>query len=179
MSKLKASAQEGRALALTLIALAIGFVLILPPSSGVPDAALYGVFFVDANNGWAVGTPLGDYGTIVHTTDGGDNWQQQIDDDIPKVALRSVFFPESTTGWAVGDKKDGHGTILRTTNAGVDWTRQTTGVPDIHLYSISLGPSTTTARDTHNIVSTAGGLTINASVEISGSQITINSWHVE
>lgn len=32
--------------------------------------ALEGVYFTDASNGWSVG----DNGTIMHTTDGGNNW---------------------------------------------------------------------------------------------------------
>ena len=59
--------------------------------------------------GWAVGNG----GTILKTTDGGDNWTQ-----IPKFTngdLQSVFFISEDTGWITG----GYGIILKTTNGGV------------------------------------------------------------
>ena len=42
-------------------------------ASGVGNS-LISVFFLDEMKGWAVGN----YGAIIHTTDGGENWSQQL-----------------------------------------------------------------------------------------------------
>ena len=71
---------------------------------------LFNVFFLDAQNGWAVG----EYGTIIHTGDGGKTWAKQIE---PKDALyNNVFFADPQTGWVVGE----FGTILHTADGGTD-----------------------------------------------------------
>ena len=57
---------------------------------------LWGVSFVDASNGWAVG----DFGTIVHTTDGGANWNTQVSGT--GSTLLGVSFVDASNGWAVG-----------------------------------------------------------------------------
>jgi len=58
---------------------------------------LYGVHFVDANNGWAVG----ENGAIIHTSDGGEEWQKQ-DAPISDLILYDVYFVDAQKGWAVG-----------------------------------------------------------------------------
>jgi photosystem II stability/assembly factor-like uncharacterized protein len=63
---------------------------------------LYGVSFVDANTGWAVGY------TILHTTNGGATWRNQGYGGV------AVSFLDANTGWVVG----GGGTILHTTTGG-------------------------------------------------------------
>ena len=57
---------------------------------------LYGVSFSDFENG----TPVGKYGTILRTTDGGTNWIQQISGT--SECLESVSFTDSDNGTAVG-----------------------------------------------------------------------------
>jgi photosystem II stability/assembly factor-like uncharacterized protein len=59
---------------------------------------------------------VGDYGTIVKTTDGGRTWNQQTVGTT--ATLRGVWFTDSNRGVAVGD----HGMILQTRNAGATWT---------------------------------------------------------
>lgn len=57
---------------------------------------LNSVYFVDGQNGWAVG----EHGTLLKTTDGGNNWQiipSPLTDD-----LQDVFFVDHSHGWAVG-----------------------------------------------------------------------------
>ena len=78
---------------------------------------LYGVDFVDANVGWAVGEgPYGGSATILKTTDGGATWTAEASDPT-YAALHSVTFIDASTGWAVG--KDLWGAmILKTTNGG-------------------------------------------------------------
>jgi photosystem II stability/assembly factor-like uncharacterized protein len=82
--------------------------------------------FIDTNNGFAVGA----IGTILRTTDGGNNWNilaSGTNDD-----LYSVAFTDSNTGTAVGN----FGAILRTTDAGNHWTIQRDGMADV-LFGVS------------------------------------------
>jgi len=41
------------------------------------------------------------------------------------------------TGWVVGERNNGHGTIFKTEDGGKTWIRQTNGVPDVDLGSVS------------------------------------------
>ena len=75
---------------------------------------LYGVFFIDANTGTAVGSS----GTILRTTNGGASWTRQSSE--MEWSIHSVSFTDANTGTAVGDL----GTILRTTNGGASWKNQ-------------------------------------------------------
>src|SRR5207244_1096214 len=64
---------------------------------------------------------VGDYGTILRTTDGGATWTRQSSGTTSP--LRGVSFTDANTGTAVGDKD----TILRTTDGGVTWKAQSSG----------------------------------------------------
>jgi photosystem II stability/assembly factor-like uncharacterized protein len=76
--------------------------------------SLWGVFFLpDGRNGWAVG----DAGTIVHTTDAGASWANQVSST--SFSLRSVWFTSSQVGYAAGFG----GTVMRTQNGGQSWSR--------------------------------------------------------
>lgn len=86
----------------------------------VPTAAsLYSVCFTDSVYGWAVG----DSGTILHTTDGGNAWALQ---PCPVTGeIMTVFFLNRNLGWASAFNftVPPFGTVLlRTTNGGDDWT---------------------------------------------------------
>ena len=78
---------------------------------------LYGVSFTDSNNG----TTVGSAGTILRTTDGGQNWVTQTSGITQW--LYGVSFTDSNNGTAVGEG----GTILRTTDGGQNWVSQTSG----------------------------------------------------
>lgn len=86
-----------------------------------PDAIhlkdnLFGVDFVDGQNGWAAGY----YGCIVHTSDGGRTWSfQACSTSHP---LSSVDFVDRMNGWAVGYGP----TILHTADGGNTWVSQKT-----------------------------------------------------
>jgi photosystem II stability/assembly factor-like uncharacterized protein len=81
------------------------------------------VDFVDADTGWAVGGAKVELsgtieGIVLHTTDGGATWEEQL--NIPK-ALNSIDFINENEGWAVGT----YGMIRHTTNGGKNWSTQT------------------------------------------------------
>jgi len=75
---------------------------------------LRGASFVDANTG----TVVGDYGTIVRTTDGGNSWTVQASGTTQD--LWAVSFTDANNGTAVGGTIGGS-TILRTTDGGDTW----------------------------------------------------------
>ncbi len=74
---------------------------------------LRAITFVDQNEGWAVG----EIGTIIHTTDGGETWEVQ-NSGISTV-LFDVEFRDNMRGVAVGDSN----VVLITTDGGNTWRR--------------------------------------------------------
>ncbi len=74
--------------------------------------------------GWSVGDQEDGYGTIVHTDDGGTDWDRQGDPStIPDASLSQVRALNRSTAWIVGGKSDGYGTVLKTTDSGKTWDR--------------------------------------------------------
>lgn len=94
---------------------------------------LYGVYFLNDSVGWVAG----DNGTIIKTTDGGENWQ--IKSSGTTHNLSALFFIDDNTGWAVGDL----GTILKTTNGGDTWFPQNSAsiflLLSVQFFNDSLG----------------------------------------
>ena len=74
------------------------------------------ICFTDSLNGWAVGQ----FETILKTTDGGATWNRKyiISDSLN--AFMSAYFIDENIGWVVG----GYGQILKTTNGGESWEVQ-------------------------------------------------------
>jgi photosystem II stability/assembly factor-like uncharacterized protein len=93
---------------------------------------LFSVHFKDNNIGWAVG----EYGTILKTTNGGTNWTTYTSGTI--ASLWSVHFTDNNTGWVVGSV----GTIIKTTNGGTNWTAQSSG-NTYSLFSVHFTDNTT------------------------------------
>src|SRR5882757_8644279 len=93
---------------------------------------LRGASFVDANTG----TVVGEYGTIVRTTDGGNSWTIQVSGTTQN--LWAVSFKDSNKGTAVGEG----GTILGTTDGGANWVPQTSGTT-LQLRGVSLSDANT------------------------------------
>ena len=75
---------------------------------------LFSVSFADEKEGWAVGR----WGTVLHTTDGGQTWGRQQTG--LTYTLTAVNFIDARNGWAVGDE----GTIVHTTDGGSTWEKQ-------------------------------------------------------
>jgi photosystem II stability/assembly factor-like uncharacterized protein len=108
------------------VTLALLLVLVVPvPSAGaagawmvnhtIPDWQLWDVHFADADAGWAVGQN----GTILSTTDGGENWWSQ---EVTNQSLWALDFVDTDTGWAAGTGA----TVFKTTNGGLTWAQQST-----------------------------------------------------
>ncbi len=83
---------------------------------------LLSVKFVTPNKGWIVG----DKGTILHTADGGENWEEQASGT--GNALTSIAFLDEKTGWIAGNG----GSILHTTDGGKTWKPQGTTKEGLH-----------------------------------------------
>ncbi|MCX6162361.1 MAG: T9SS type A sorting domain-containing protein [Ignavibacteriae bacterium] len=70
------------------------------------------LFFINSNTGWVVGS------TIMKTTNGGTNWNNDLPNLIPYSdsynCLHSVFFSDQNTGWVVGS----YAAIFSITNGG-------------------------------------------------------------
>lgn len=98
------------------------------------NATLYAVSFSDNN----IGTAVGDWGTIIRTSDGGETWEEQSSG--VATHLRGVYFSDANTGTTVGLT----GRILRTTNGGQDWVNQSTGIfnvifNDVYFFDVNNG----------------------------------------
>jgi len=74
------------------------------------------------------------YAVILHTTDGGDTWRREGDEeDLDGLDLNGVSAIDGSTAWAVGDQ----GLILHTTDGGKTWVRQGEGqFPVTYLYQV-------------------------------------------
>lgn len=90
--------------------------------------------------GWAVGSSVDGYGTIIHTNDRGKKWIRQGSQTmIPDVSLNDVTAVDDKNAWVVGESSDGYGTILRTMDGGATWIRQGSDltIPDGGLLGVS------------------------------------------
>jgi len=96
------------------------------------------VFFVDNQNGWAVGDSVqfigspDHHGAIMHTADGGQTWQEQgqgLYEGRDREFL-DVHFLDSNNGWALADKKfpDPNIQLVHTTDGGLHWQWVDTGI---------------------------------------------------
>ncbi|MGH1364210.1 MAG: YCF48-related protein [Calditrichia bacterium] len=82
-------------------------------NSGV-TADLDDVFALSAAEAWV----CGDNGVLLHTTDGGMNWNSVA---LTGADLQGIAFKDANLGIVVGDG----GTVFQTTNGGQSWTLQT------------------------------------------------------
>jgi photosystem II stability/assembly factor-like uncharacterized protein len=92
------------------------------------DVNLYGLSYGDRDHVWAVG----EFGTIMASTDGGLTWTQQ---HAPfESTLFGVHFIDPLRGWAVGIDS----VIVTTTDGGVTWTVEPPPVRGRSFYDIVL-----------------------------------------
>ena len=87
--------------------------------SNLPTADLFKVNALYAQHVWAVGP-----GAILHTSDAGTNWVNQVPAGFGGLSFQGIFTPDGTNVWATGAPKDGYATILKSTDAGQSWVRQ-------------------------------------------------------
>jgi photosystem II stability/assembly factor-like uncharacterized protein len=90
------------------------------------DRDLLGVHVLNAQTATIVGGGRGDGMVILKTTDGGDNWQQQLNTAASDSTLESVWMIDANLGIAIGYDDDNYdGIILRTTDGGDSWAALT------------------------------------------------------
>ena len=77
------------------------------------QVALTGVYFHNAELGWAVGYDH----VIIRTRDGGKSWERLYDDIEAGGPLLDVFFLDAENGFAIGT----YGVFLTTTDGGDSW----------------------------------------------------------
>ena len=116
----------------------------VPSSSRVFAAGYYGIIYSrDSSGDWNqlsnhetiedvrgithFGTNLvwacGDYGVIMRSTNGGQNWDFQTVN--PGYSLRDINFPTALTGYCVGVTPAAEGVILKTVDGGSNWSQIT------------------------------------------------------
>jgi len=81
-------------------------------TSGITED-IWAVDFTSLTNGWAAAN----YGILLHTTDGGDNWQtMQVGASADN--FRDLDFVNENTGWVSGENS----AMYKTTNGGLNWS---------------------------------------------------------
>jgi len=77
---------------------------------------LYRCVFTDTLNGWA----CGDSGTVIHTSNGGDNWVQQTTN--VDYFVEDICFTSKFNGWGIANDFVYYKSyIMRTSNGGANW----------------------------------------------------------
>jgi photosystem II stability/assembly factor-like uncharacterized protein len=102
-------------------------------SSTPTQQTLRSLFFADSLHGWAGG----DSGVIVHTSDGGYNWQLQSS-SVNSIILE-IYFIDNQNGWALTWDliPPTFGTIiLRTTDGGINWNSEPYPQDNVFLRTI-------------------------------------------
>lgn len=80
--------------------------------NGLTGDSFYGAEMAGPDRVWMVG----DFGALLHSSDGGGSWAAQNSQTAN--SLLSVSFVNENSGWAVGDL----GTLLKTSNGGATWS---------------------------------------------------------
>jgi photosystem II stability/assembly factor-like uncharacterized protein len=95
------------------------------PLPRVAPVNFYGVLFLNSQEGWVYGAGI--YypgpGVILHTTDGGQNWQEQVNPDPDNTLFAAAKVGNEV--WIAGgnNEPDWKGLLLRSTNHGQTWVK--------------------------------------------------------
>lgn len=85
------------------------------------------MYFIDNNTGW-IGGNDGKTGSLMKTTDGGNNWTNKTPN--LQYGLGYIKFFDSKNGMAAGQGRDGSLAIISTTDGGENWSIQPTTFPN-------------------------------------------------
>ncbi len=138
----------------------------------IPNTTLNKVYALNDSNVWAVGA-----GAIIHTTDGGTTWSNQLPSGYATTHLQGVFALDTTNIWVTGGTNASYATILKSSDAGATWIQQSGG--DVtnanHLLGISAADAQTawavggTGDRYIALRTTDGGITWNEQAGIIGA----------
>lgn len=108
----------------------------LPNTPIVPNNRYEDVYFISDTEGWAAGLN----GHIIHTTDGGNSWNVNID----TFSFRKLLFLSSQLGFAGTINTLGYdsgASLLKTIDGGQTWMNLTPLLPDTPEYTAVCGMS--------------------------------------
>ncbi|RPI18567.1 MAG: T9SS C-terminal target domain-containing protein [Ignavibacteriae bacterium] len=74
-------------------------------------------YFINQNTGWFASN----YGTIIKTTNGGNNWFHNTDTNLYAINITKIIFVNDVTGFACGYGYSNKGYVLRTPDSGNNW----------------------------------------------------------
>lgn len=103
------------------------------------------ISMADENTGWVVGQN----GTVIRTTNGGDNWLEVTNVPTSTQTLTRVHFVNANTGWIFGYSPGLN--LFKTTNGGINWQTQTYGSTDNGARWASMLDANTGYYITYNI----------------------------
>ncbi|MEQ8169429.1 MAG: YCF48-related protein [Candidatus Eremiobacterota bacterium] len=90
--------------------------------------SLQDVCFINSSEGWVVGVE-----TILHSTNGGKNWNPQDIGSGYSSYLSGVYFVDSQNGWTVDGSR-----IFHTSNGGNNWAEQYYGSAPYGIYFLNV-----------------------------------------
>ncbi len=98
------------------------------PATSPTPMTLTAITFADAQHGWAVGHDA----VIIHSNDGGKNWQLQHSAPEKQAPLLDVWFANTQTGFAVG----AYGAFYQTQDGGKSWQARKVLADDMHINTL-------------------------------------------
>ena len=93
------------------------------------STALTAITFADQQNGWAVGHDA----VVLHSSDGGETWQEQYRDPEFEAPLLNAWFENPRHGFAIG----AYGLCLETHDGGASWQPRDLDEAGPHFYAMA------------------------------------------